>query len=517
MRLNRYKLYLLAAILILFNACAKHSEIWLNAALQLNPTPALPLACDSTITAAYGGGTGISTDPYTICNVSQWLYLGTDSNSWNKYFKLYSDIDFTSVTIATFKSIGTAGTPFTGQVDGNNFKLMNLNIIGTNTGLAFFTQTNGNATFKNLTLKNITLTATARLAGLVLDHGNGGTITLTNVGLDTVNLKANVASHKNGGLVANSLGPVIINTANLHSMIFTSASGTCRFNGALLGYSTGAVAISNVTGDTVGIVGGTNMQQSGGIVGYIAASATFSDINVTGITLPGSLMGGLASQVWYPTLISKVHLSGSIDGAVLGAGLIGEIVGNGTPLVVTESSFSGTLISTNGGGLFDTIYGGDVSISKSYFKGTMTSIWNGTGAGLVKNIQGTTNTLTITDSYVIADMTGIAGASDTLGGLVGRSSPNVSISRSYFSGTLNGAGVNKACIGRTSGTTSFSTADVYYDSTLCTSTADTGGGTIVGSTGIATATLQTATPFTNWLASAWTFTASQNPKLIWEP
>ena len=92
------------------------------------------------------------------------------------------------------------------------------------------------------------------------------------------------------------------------------------------------------------------------------------------------------------------------------------------------------------------------------------------------------------------------------------------INRSYYSGSLNlagGAGPNVGClVGLNFGTLNI--ADSNFNSTLCVHNAMNYGG-YAGATGLATAALQTATPFTNWLGSVWIFANSQNPKLIFEP
>ena len=80
-----------------FSGCNENSRITFlenKAEPELPNVPIVPLTCDRSITTGYGGGSGTAIDPYTICSVEHWSHLGSDTSSWGKNFKLYSDIDF---------------------------------------------------------------------------------------------------------------------------------------------------------------------------------------------------------------------------------------------------------------------------------------------------------------------------------------------------------------------------------------------------------------------------------------
>lgn len=490
----------------------------LTTAPPISPSPSLPvtpLECDSTITTNYGGGTGTTLDPYTICTLAQWKFLGTDTVSWNKAFKLYADIDFTGETAATFTPIGTVATPFTGRLNGNNFKLMNLTLAPTNQTWAFFKYTNSNVTIENLTLKNISFTGTARMSGLVLEHGNGGTLTFDHIALDNVQITMN-GSYDNCSLfVGNTAGAVVASNITLANTSLTANISSSNYWGTIVGRTTATVAISSVTGSTVS-VGGTSAYSIGGLIGNSQSSANFTDITITGLNVHSTTSGGgLANVIWNSTTVSNVHLSGTIFGVTQAAGLIAEMWGMGSPtLTLSNSSFDGAIDASSAGGLIG-LASGNISINRSYFKGTLGSVWNGTGGGLIYQHSSAASTATISDSYVVANLTIVHAANYLISGLVGRTAGTLVINRSYYAGTLTGA-APKACIGTTVGSVSYTTNDVYYDSTLCTVNASVSGA-IAGTTALATAALQTATPFSNWLPSVWVFTNGQNPKLIWEP
>jgi hypothetical protein len=479
----------------------------------------VPLACDNTITGAYGGGTGTALDPYAICSVAQWTYLTSDSGSWSKAFKLYADLDFSATTLATFASVGSAVTAFTGSLDGNGFKIKNLSVTGTTENLAIFKKTDSTVTIQNLTLQNISFTSNARMAGLILDHGNGGTLTLDHITVNGLTL-APTAGTGVGGLVGQSQSALVASNITLTNTSMTNNTTSGGKWGTIVGYmSAGAATISNVMGSSV-TLSGASVQQAGGLLGYSMSTASFTDVTITGLNVHSSdYGGGIAGTMWGPVSFTRVHLTGSVFGVVSAGGMLAEEWGIGaapTALAITESSMDGDISGSSSGGLVTTNFGGDVTISQSYYKGNQASVWNGLGGGLVGNAQGAAANLTISDSYAVSNLT-IITANNVIAGLVGLPTSHVVINRSYYSGSLtsNTGTAPRACVAKTSSAASFTANDVYYDSTLCTDNASTTGA-IAGATGLATAALQTATPFANWLPSVWVFTNGQNPKLAWE-
>ncbi len=212
-----------------------------------------PLPCDPALLNQYGGGAGTVGNPYRICNLGQWGYLADTSADWGKSFKLEANLDFTGITVANFKMVGNSTTAFTGNFDGNSYKIMNLSITGVGAEtLALFPNTNGAVTISNLTLENVSMTAPLRLALLIRDHGASGPLTLSNITLTTCSLSPTATTGQN-------------------------------YNGMLVGRSNSAVTLNQITGTNLIITLPNNAQWSGGLIG-----ATFAEIIANGITLEDS-------------------------------------------------------------------------------------------------------------------------------------------------------------------------------------------------------------------------------------
>lgn len=439
--------------------------------------------------------------------------MAADSASWSKAFKLYADVDFTGTTLATFTSVGNSTTAFTGSLDGNGFMLKNLSVTGTTEELAIFGKTNSAVTIQNLTLQNISLTSDARMAGLILDHGAGGVLTLDHISVDGLTLTTTFGDD-NGGLVGHAQSSVSATHITLNNLSFSNSTSNSTNWGGILGSSSASISVSDVTGSSIQNLGGLN-DHVGGLVGMIDLNADFTDVRLTGLNLSlGDFGGGVAYCVQGSASFNRVHVTGSVTSAVGAGGLIEEAYGHSNPAVsVTESSFDGNLDSANSGGLVNMAYATDVLVSKSYYKGIQSNISIGNGGGLVGGSQGATANITIADSYAASNLTALDGSS-LIAGFLSFAHGHVTINRSYYAGSVAGPSP-KACIGYVGSAASVAVSDVYYNSAMCSANASTTG-TITGVIGMTTPTLQSATPFANWLTSVWVFTSGQNPKLIWE-
>ena len=84
------------------------------------------------VQAQYGGGSGTAEDPYLIYTAEQMNTIGTESNDWDKHFKLMADIDLSSYTETNFNIIGNGLFPaFTGVFDGNGHTISNFTYSST--------------------------------------------------------------------------------------------------------------------------------------------------------------------------------------------------------------------------------------------------------------------------------------------------------------------------------------------------------------------------------------------------
>lgn len=473
------------------------------------------MECDSGITTSYGGGDGQSATPYAICSLTHWKYFAVDSGNWNQHFKLYSDLDFSGVLAVDFKTIGNVTTPFTGTFDGNNKTIKNIDLTGVSTPTALFLRTNATVEIKNLSINSYRVASSARVGALVLDHGNGGSLTIENIKLDNITFTMTGGKTNIGTLVGSSAAPISISNVVINTIHIPSTGVSGSNWGGLVGSSAEDISVSNVTGNSISLDVSLNV---GGVVG-VAKAAAFSDINLTGISVRGGgTVAGLVGRTANEATVTRVRLAGQVLGAADGSGIISENWGMGaTSITITESSFTGDVSGTYiSGGLVGTSFDKDVTITRSFYKGNLDDVYNGVGAGFIANAQGTSSTLTIEDSYVVGDITNSHATNNMISGFVANPQGNVIINRSFYSGALEGS-APRTCVGKTNTAQSFVTNDVYFDSTLCNAGAGSSGG-VAGSTGLSTTAFQQlVTPLPNWLSSVWSFNSGQNhPKLKWE-
>lgn len=131
--------------------------------------------------SAPNSGTGTSADPYIIDQPTELVWISENFLTVkDSYFLQTSDIDMTSV--ANFTPIGNGtgsdiGTAFSGQYDGQKFKIKNLNINSNLACASLFQTLYG--TVKNVVLENASIVSTCSTynyggaAGIAAYLGNG--------------------------------------------------------------------------------------------------------------------------------------------------------------------------------------------------------------------------------------------------------------------------------------------------------------------------------------------------------
>jgi len=485
------------------------------------------LTCNPAITNAFGAGNGTLGDPYRICNLNQWNYFAETTSSWDKYIKLESDLDFTGINFANFKTIGTTGTPFSGFFDGNNLTIKNININAGATGsAALFMETIGSVTIQNLNLKNFNMTTTSgAFAGLILNHdktsSNGGTLTISNITAEDL-------IYSNGsGLVDLSGAPVDISNIELSHIELGSGSGTYS-SGGIIGEIkiTGGGSFRNITIND--LTAGFSMNRWGGILGSSEVSTgtqpmVFENIQITNLDFNtgggGAAAGGLATSLNNSSVsITDVHIEANsgIKGSVNTGGLVGVIYTAAT-ISINNSSFSGYVYGH--AGIIGAIPSNSLlTMSQVYAKGNVEK-HTGIMGGLIGQLASASGSI-ISNSYSHMNLNYTSSTiSGHQGGLIGwlQSSKSIIIQNSYSTGTLTSAHTStyRGCImGRNQGTLGL--AYVFFDSDRCTNNA-VNSAAAFGANGLSTGSLQTATPFTNWSTLIWSFLSGQDPKLVWEP
>ena len=250
---------------------------------------------------AYSGGTGLSDNPYQISTLTELRYLSEHSTDWSKYFIQTADIDATATNgwnpngssgFYGFSPIGNSTTNFTGNYNGQNHTISNLNInrpATNNIGLFGYVNTSGS--ISNLGLTNVNVSGKNQTGGLV-GSANLGTIT-------NVYTTGTVVGNSNGinyfcmfgGLVGNNGTDCTI--SNSYSK--ANVSGLGYSGGGLVGYNYGTIISSYATGS----VGG-NGSYRGGLVGInlgsISKSYATGVVEGTVIVGTNEEYGGLAGR-----------------------------------------------------------------------------------------------------------------------------------------------------------------------------------------------------------------------------
>lgn len=112
----------------------------------------------------YGGGSGTADDPFQINAVSHWQNLMNRPDDWDKHFIVTDDINLNDVTVTP---IGNSTDRFTGEIDGDDYVIRNVDINmpgGTYVGLLGFLGSEGQ--IKNLGVVDVSISGDQRVGGL---------------------------------------------------------------------------------------------------------------------------------------------------------------------------------------------------------------------------------------------------------------------------------------------------------------------------------------------------------------
>lgn len=480
-------------------------------------TPPTPPACDTSVTGDFGGGDGSVSDPYRICSLSQWDHFAQTAASWSQSIKLEADLDFTGVNYAAFKMVGTVGTPFTGTFDGNSKSIKSITVDGGSDNIALFPYTDQNATLKNFTMQDINMTTTGKVSALIYDHGVNGTLTLQNITLNNLTFNSHTGV---GGLVYIGNGGVSLSQIQLTG--FSSASQSA--SGGLVGGLLKASTFSNITMTNVAFTVGGASTGFGGVVGAIynfgTDSFSFSDIQVTNFSVTGTsgankvgaVLGDIEAignqmSVSYSNISTTGNYKCTNCGGVVGWNATKYFSMN---KVNSVSTFPDVSVGSNGG-LAGVIVADSPTITESYAQVTMTG-WTSTNGGLAGQI--TSNVAgSVTDSYATGTITQTHATDGAPGGIVGSATgTSLTITNSYFAGSLSSNHANKGCVVAGKSVTTLTLNDIYYDATVCTIGA-VASGAYTGATGVSTSFLQSGTTPPNWSTTLWDFVAAAYPTL----
>ena len=246
------------------------------------------------------------------------------------------------VWVALGADIDLAGTTWTeGIGDGHNWSF------------------DGNFDGKNFTIKNLTITPyadsenpdTAYICGGLFGYVYGN-VTIKNLVLENVSVSTTEAGHNVGALVGFAYGSQItidnITVKGDVKIDTPNAYGT----GAILGYSYYTkVDISNseVVANEGSYIKGYSYV--GGITGYSANNATFTNCSVSGLNITGTSysVGGIAGLVLSGNTFSGCEVDATVSGKANVGSIVGAIGSQGTTITFENCTAQGSPVGGNYG------------------------------------------------------------------------------------------------------------------------------------------------------------------------
>jgi hypothetical protein len=318
------------------------------------------LAASQSLAAEFAGGTGEPNDPYQIATAEQLISIGDNPNLLDKHFVLVNDIDldpnlpgghvFTKAVIAPdVNDIRYfQGDAFTGNFDGNGYKIKNLTIQNdTADHIGLFGHIGINSRIKNLGLENVYIIGSSRVGGLA--GYNSGTIINCYA---TGNVSGGYDCENIGGLVGLNNGII----TDCHTLGNVTGGNKSRRIGGLTGSSyLGTIKDSHAD---ISVSCGENSYSIGGLVGD-AEAGTMIRCYVTGSVLAGDdshALGGLVGD----------KLSGNIESCYTTADItggdnskiLGGLVGSSESVTIINCYATGDI---SGDGIFGGLIGGAFS------------------------------------------------------------------------------------------------------------------------------------------------------------
>lgn len=264
-----------------------------------------------------GQGTGTSGDPYQITTIEE---LNDVRNHLGSYFKLMNDLDFDNPddwddydtnrdTIVDPTSgwlpIGAWGSPFTGNLDGNNKTITNLffNRSIFDAGLFGFVN---ECEINDLGLIGVQIEGTSSYVASLFGYGSAI--------VNNCYAKGNISGNGYvGGLIGYITSPSEINNCYVKATV--TAIGNCA--GGLMAHSFNGNVSNCFSESTV-----SGKQQTGGLFGSNAGTIShcYSKGETTGTTYVGGLVGYAGGT------ISGCYSIGEVNGISEVGGLTGRTV-----------------------------------------------------------------------------------------------------------------------------------------------------------------------------------------------
>jgi prepilin-type N-terminal cleavage/methylation domain-containing protein len=282
----------------------------------------------------------------------------------NSNYRLGADIDLAGYNPGDglgWSPIGNSlGTAFTGQLDGNGFKIKNLRINRGGTDYVGLFGYISASTLRNIILTNVNVIGRDRVGSLT---GYAITATLSNI--EVAGVVTSTGQYV-GGMAGTDSGGNMWD----HLVAKVNVSGV-NYVGGLIGAVSGASAIIDHSYAT-GNVSGTG-NAIGGLVGAQYASTTIQYAFASGaVTSTGVDVGGLVGFRSGPasgqtTLVVDSYASGSANGSAYVGGLIG-LDNSGVTTILRSYSIGTVTSGAQKGGAIS--YMGSATITNLFYDST---------------------------------------------------------------------------------------------------------------------------------------------------
>ena len=371
------------------------------------------------------------TDPEMLGDNFEEIYTPIElytkiMNNLSGNFRLMADISLEIYD--NWLPIGTSSVPFTGKINGNGYKITNLNIVRITTYVGLFGYVR-NGTIANLALEDVSIVG-GSYTGAIAGYTYNTTITNS---YSKGNIYATGYAGGIAGYVTNSrFGANTVNNSAIIGCYSTGDISSSSTAGGIAGDIYDSTITNNYsTGDVFGSF------RAGGIAGYVGSS----DSTIYGITtitnsystgdIYGQYAGGIAGYVTdINTTINNSYSTGDVsatDSIYYYPAYAGGIAGYVTGSTITNSYSTGDIYATvSSDSSLASVYAGGVAgyvsnspITNNYSIGNVfatanVSLNNAFAYSYAGGIAGYAMTyIPITNCYSIGDISATSTASDS--------------------------------------------------------------------------------------------------------
>lgn len=284
---------------------------------------------------------GTEANPIKIKNCTQ---LQNISSNLTAYYVLSTAINCTETKDWNnglgFKPIGTSSEPFVGNIDGKNRQITGLYINRPTEGnIGLFSIADGNAVIKNIVINKAYVSGSASVGTFV---GTASNKVLSNLVVKNTDVRAEDSFV--GGIIG--LLATTLDNSTFQGDITTG--DYTIWGGGLVGEAyTGSKILSSNSNVNITSAG----MHMGGIVGTTLGTVLIKDCysvgSINAIGDMAGMNGGIVGSIQGYTTITNVYSTVNLNGGFDSNGFIGYFAGTPGALVISDSFYTGKLVSPN--------------------------------------------------------------------------------------------------------------------------------------------------------------------------